>query len=214
MDILDKNIVSEIKNRLDNYLEFDSDLLFKLGDIRIFGGAVRDSISGDRINDIDILINPNTFTYLHDFIIKNGYIFNDKLVTSGIFDIYKEIDIISEPKTFINRQSKIIQLIKPRADIRNYQLAFDDLVSNVDLTPCALSYNGNIVVEHMDNSFLHAKYRCFNLNVNAKMYSYKRCTIRKGKLLKRGWIDLDNKSEQSNHILNSINRENKLKLII
>ena len=50
----------EIKKRVDDYLGFDSDRLFKSCDlVRIFGGAIRDSICGDPINDIDILVGSN-----------------------------------------------------------------------------------------------------------------------------------------------------------
>ena len=56
-----------IKEKLDEYLEFDSNLLFNRTPIqseyeysikvkrlvRIFGGAIRDIIAGQTINDID-----------------------------------------------------------------------------------------------------------------------------------------------------------------
>ena len=64
-----------IKKRLDEYLEFDSDSLFyptQSGLIlaRIFGGAVRDSIAGQKINDIDLLALfrlQNKFHSIHKY---------------------------------------------------------------------------------------------------------------------------------------------------
>ena len=56
-----------IKEKLDEYLEFDSNLLFNRTPIeehsikfkrlvRVFGGAIRDIIAGQKINDVDNFI--------------------------------------------------------------------------------------------------------------------------------------------------------------
>jgi hypothetical protein len=204
------NYTKFVKQRIDNYIEFDSDLLFKnlttSNQTLIFGGAVRDSISGFPINDIDILIDPINYGYLSNLLKSYGYFFNDSLTKKGIQSLYKEIQIISEPKTFFNRNGKIIQLIKPRINNVNYINSFSQLVSNVDISSCALSYDGNIITEHYPNAFYHATYKIFHKNPEAILYSPDRSTIRTLKLISRGW----RKIEKDDTILNSINRDKSI----
>jgi hypothetical protein len=197
-------IVNYIKKKLDEYLEFDSDLLFNIPETLIFGGSIRDAISGDKINDIDILINPKYFNFLADTLIQNGYIFNDSLTKKMIQEIYKDVKIISEPKTFFNRNGKIVQLIKPR-DVNNYYIkSFSDLINNVDISCCALSYDGNVITEYFKDAYYHAKYKVYECNVDAIMYSFDRFIQRQEKMNNRGWSEL-NESTQ-----NMINREKNI----
>ena len=106
---------SKIKQRLDDYLEFDSDELFQIGDPIIFGGAIRDSIADLDIHDIDILAGPRTAERLGRLIENNGYRFSDNLMIKDMVNMYIGIKIISEPWTYL-KNGKIIQVIRPRGD--------------------------------------------------------------------------------------------------
>jgi len=58
-----------IKDRLDDYLEFDSNQLFEKGLLtRIFGGAIRDSIAGQKINDIDLLTGAKSMIFVRQIL--------------------------------------------------------------------------------------------------------------------------------------------------
>jgi tRNA nucleotidyltransferase/poly(A) polymerase len=64
-----------IKKSLSDYLEFDSDELFrsKFNLIRIFGGAIRDIIAEQPIHDIDILCGSKALKYIEMILEQNGY---------------------------------------------------------------------------------------------------------------------------------------------
>lgn len=118
-------MVHKIKSRLDDYLEFDSDKLFTFGDqyrigggldplIRIFGGAIRDSIADMPIHDVDILVGSQSMDFVSGVLKKEGYVFYDKLTYKDIVSLYLGVKIISEPHTYM-KGNKIAQLIRPRS---------------------------------------------------------------------------------------------------
>jgi len=193
-------MVDTIKNELDNYLEFDSKDLFIGGDlIRVFGGALRDIISGQKINDVDILVGSQSIGYLKNVLNSKGYKFLTEYQKSGMSHMYKDIMVISEPHTWV-KNDKIIQLIRPRLfetgpkrhplDPKNkieYQNNFVDLIRNVDISCCGLSYDGNRLYEDYPNAVLHCRNKVFYVNKKAKMYSMLRGQTRIHKLLDRGW---------------------------
>ena len=87
-----------IKQGLDEYLEFDSDLLFDRSFVDyacIFGGAIRDIVAGDadKINDIDIIGMPHSLYYLYSILEENGFK-QVNLVKPDIFKMYKDIKFI------------------------------------------------------------------------------------------------------------------------
>ena len=77
-----------IKEKLDEYLEFDSNLLFnrtpilcKYGGkvkrlVRVFGGAIRDIIAGQPINDVDILVGAQSSRLVELTLKEEGDIVN------------------------------------------------------------------------------------------------------------------------------------------
>jgi len=209
----------EIKKRIDGYLLFDSDKLFKSCDlIRIFGGAIRDSICGDPINDIDILVGSKSIRIVENILSLNGYKLVESLIPKDLASVYNDIQVISEPHTWMNG-TRIVQLIRPRISQPNYKGvsdlmtpmgfykdSFNKLISNVDLSCCGVSYDGNKLSEDYPNAILHCKSKVFSVNYTATMYSHKRINHRTSKLESRGWNRIDNTT--------SINRDLKIKQII
>jgi hypothetical protein len=196
----------EIKKRVDDYLGFDSDRLFKSCDlVRIFGGAIRDSICGDPINDIDILVGSKSIRMVEHILSLHGYTLIESLIPKDLASVYNDIQVISEPHTWMNG-NKIVQLIRPRITQPNYKTGgglvmnpdtytykenFNVLISNVDLSCCGVSYSGNKVSEDYPNAILHCRSKVFSVNQNAKMYSHKRIHHRIAKLEGRGWSRID-----------------------
>ena len=91
----------KVKLRIDDYLEFDSNILFIDNLVRIFGGSVRDSISGDEIHDIDILCGPLSAINLENKLISMGWSLIPEMYKASFSFMYSDIHIISEPKTLI-----------------------------------------------------------------------------------------------------------------
>lgn len=206
-----------IKEKLDQYLEFDSDELFKYGDPLIFGGAIRDIIANQKIHDIDILVAPKTYLSLSNILEVNGYTFMEKLIGRDISSMYHpSIAIISEPITYI-KGNKVVQLIRPnaRASERtsnlawtynhpniNYKDTLDRLVNEVDLSCCGISYNGEEVKEHFPNAILHAKNKVYIRNEEGVM-STERIQHRMHKLGNRGWREIQ-ESDNRDYIIDDV----------
>ena len=210
----------EIKKRIDEYLLFDSDRLFRSCDlVRIFGGAIRDSICGDLINDIDILVGSKSIGTVEHILSLNGYTKIESLIPKDLASVYNDIQVISEPHTWMNG-NRIVQLIRPRITQPNYKTGgglvtrpdtytykenFNRLISNVDLSCCGVSYDGNKLSEDYPNAILHCNSKVFSVNQNAMMYSHKRIHHRVHKLQDRGWSRIDDSV--------SVNRDLKIDLL-
>ena len=201
-------MIEIIKNRIDAYLEFDSDILFFNPLIRIFGGAVRDSIAGERtIHDIDILCGSKSIGYIEDILTRNGYtLFNGFLTSVEIGKLYTDINVISEPKTWM-KGTKVVQLIRPRplsSDI-DYSDNFYNLLSNVDISSCGVSYSKGTLYENCEGAISHCLSKTFRVNKQASMYIKRRIINRTMKLIDRGWTEL------GNNVVD--NRDDKLNMI-
>lgn len=199
------NLKQKVKSKLDEYLEFDSDLIFnslpKEGDqlqvkplVRVFGGAVRDIIADMPINDVDIIVGAKTIKRVNRVLEENGYIYMESLHPKELSRIYSDIKIINEPHTWI-KGSKIVQLIRPFCDKnpstqKQYEETFINLIQNVDMSCCGVSYDGLNVYENYPNAISHCLLKSFISNTDAKMYSRKRHQNRCYKLLDRGWNEL------------------------
>lgn len=171
-------MIEKIKNTLDEYIEFDSSKLFKnnFNLVRIFGGAIRDIIADQKINDIDIICGSKSIKYIEFILENNGYQFMEGLNGKDLQVMYSDIHIINEPHTWI-KGSKIIQLIRPVV-----YSGFKDLISNVDLSCCGVSWDGETLHEDFPNAILHCQNKVFSVNSLAKMYSEKRAQHRIVKL--------------------------------
>jgi len=194
----------EIKKHLDEYLEFDSDLLFDKMFIDfnvIFGGAIRDIVSGDfdKINDIDILSMPISTYHIFSALEENGYK-KLNLVKPDIQSIYKNIKFIFEPITFMNKNQKIVQIIRPshqnsgKGNIGTFECgrdSFFNLLKNVDLSSSGLFYDGEDIFESVDGSYIHCKSKVFESHPSAMMFHTERTSNRKTKLVQeKGWYEL------------------------
>ena len=219
-----------IKQKLDEYLEFDSDKLFRYTDlVRVFGGAIRDIIADQPIHDIDILIGSRSIQILETFIQSEGYHYMDGLIPKDLSSIYTNIRVINEPRTWV-KNGKIIQLIKPATSSQKlfsrdqrtknhsiidsyYKSSFANLISNVDLSCCGVSYDGKDLYENFPYAITHCKNKIFSVNKNAMMYNPDRITHRCQKMiLDRGWTQFDDSKSMerdikiSNLIDNDISR--------
>lgn len=199
-----------IKEKLDEYLEFNSDELFIFQNslVRIFGGAIRDIIVDMPIHDIDILCGSKSISKLEYILYENGYTFSEMLSGKDIISMYDNIKVICEPKTYI-KNNKIVQIIKPSlckgGSESIYKKNFNNLISNVDISCCGVSWDGELH-EDYPNAILHCKNKVFAVNKYAKMYNDKRIFFRKDKLFNRGWKEIKDSIE--------INRDLKINIIL
>lgn len=198
----------KIRKSLNEYLEFDSDELFKskFNLVRIFGGAIRDILAEQPINDVDILCGSKALRYIESVLEQNGYQYMEMLNGKDLQEMYSEIHIINEPHTWI-KGKKIVQLIRPSIgskgkDEQVYRQGFSDLIANVDFSCCGVSYDGETLHEDYENAIVHCQSKVFSVNMFAKMYSRKRALYRKVKLEDRGWKEIEN--------VKNINRELKI----
>lgn len=193
-----------IKDKLTEYLEFDSELLFNNTDyLVIFGGAIRDIIADKsikNITDIDILCLSMSRDKAIRIVEENGYKYVD-LQRPELYEMYRHIHHIFEPKTFI-KGHKIIQFITPaiiemprpyhETKLGNAQKnSFSYLLSNVDLITSGVFYDGYNVYESIKGSisFIENKYT-YTLPNNA-MYDEKRINHRLFKLEIKGYKDIN-----------------------
>lgn len=209
-------MIGKIKSRLDEYLEFDSGQLFssKFNLVRVFGGSIRDSIADMDIHDVDIICGSKALSYVECILSENGYYFLDLLNGKDIQEMYKDIHVINEPHTWV-KGKKIVQLIRPSGwqpttnsvynKPDNYIESFKRLISNVDISCCAVSYDGYELYEDYPNAILHCQSKVFSANSEAWMYSKSRFNTRKYKLFDRGWKEVENTVD--------VNRDLKLKLL-
>ena len=217
-------MLQKIKENLDKYLGFNSNELFIDDMVRVFGGAIRDSIADMPIKDIDILCGPQTCKKLGIILNKNGYKYLPSVLSSyEIGQIYTIQGVINEPHTWI-KDNSMIQLIRPVSTQTNpnklpildqvlvdkfkaqyLKEAFVELIANVDISCCGVSYDGEHLYENYPGAVLHAKSKIFSVNQRAKMYIERRIVHRTGKLVERGWQELSNsKSDQRDMKINQL----------
>lgn len=201
----------KIRQSLSEYLEFDSDELFKskFNLVRVFGGAIRDTIAEQTIHDVDILCGSKALKYIESILEQNGYQYMEMLNGKDLQEMYSEIHIINEPHTWV-KGKKIVQLIRPAlglpsSDESIYRKGFKDLISNVDLSCCGVSYDGETLYEDYPNAIIHCQSKVYSVNNLAKMYSRKRIHHRTAKLIERGWKITEN--------ITNVNRDMKIERI-
>lgn len=198
-----------VKDRLDEYIEFNSDELFYKGDARVFGGSVRDSIAGMDIHDVDIMCGSETNKFLTELLIEKGYIKLDKLSSIDMSSVYKDLKIINEPITFM-KNGKFIQLIRPSINLRsesnsksnsksnsdsnyNRYVVYDritELIRGVDISCCGVGYDKFGVREYYIDAIYHCECKVFETNDSQIMRNKVRFFDRVKKLKDRGWEEL------------------------
>lgn len=230
-----KEIEERVKLNISEYIGFDVRELFSQSDyITIYGGAVRDSIAGMEIHDIDILCMPQSARKLKDFLSTKGY--NQiELYDRDTLNMYKGISVIEEPWTLINSSSfepKIIQIIRPRWNNFNekskhyseveYEKIYHKLISNVDLSCCGVFLEQEYIQmtnepklclkEACENAIVQCLTKTFEINRNALLYNDDRIYAREHKLTSRGWRNFGSLYDITNSDINKtkIEREHKL----
>jgi hypothetical protein len=214
-----------IKKLLDEYLEFDSNLLFsrvpieEYGNqlkrlVRIFGGAIRDIIAGQTINDIDILVGAQSCKLIEEVLSEQGYTYMYKLIPKDLSSVYKDIRVINEPRTWM-KGNKMVQLIRPvilQNQHQLYERGFLDLIQNVDISSCGVSWDGETLYENYPNAIAHCQNLSFFINEDAKMYSSNRSFMRGQKFIERGWrqIKMDDLSISRDIKINNILNESRI----
>jgi hypothetical protein len=212
-----ESLTKKITERISDYIEFDVNEIFEQGDfITIYGGAVRDSIANLDIHDVDILCMPDSAYKLRQYIEnEQGYELLD-LYDQDSLNMYKEITAISEPWTLMNKNKKIIQIIRPRhyksiSNEHDYESSYSRLIKNVDISACGvfIELKDKIMLkESCKNAILHCLSKTFEINKWASLYNSDRTTFRKYKLENRGWVSLSSYIDTKNFLLT--NRSLKL----
>ena len=211
-----------IKEKLDEYLDFDSNLLFNRTPIqcdggkvkrlvRIFGGSIRDIIAGQKINDVDIIVGAQSSRLVELTLKEQGYTYMESLTPKDLSSVYTDIKVINEPRTWI-KGVKIVQLIRPvirvtrDSDLRYYEKGFIDLIQNVDISSCGVSWDGENLYENFPNAIAHCQNLSFYVNKRAKMYSRNRSDMRTYKFIQRGWkqIEMDDTAVARDQRIESI----------
>jgi len=229
-----KELQNKIEEGISKYIEFDVKDIFEQSDyITIYGGAVRDSLAGLDIHDVDILCMPESAyklrKFLHD---EYNYKMLD-LFDQDTLNLYKGITLISEPWTLMNDNKKIIQIIRPhwngqfREDRQkeplnfnkskyenDYELAYYNLIKNVDISCCGVFLeNKDDVIklrEGCKNAIINCLSKTFEVNKFSKLYAEDRTLYRIHKLESRGWTNINKLSYTIPSFLDNTNNEKRL----
>lgn len=203
------DLQNRIEKRISDYIEFDVKDLFAVSDyITIYGGAVRDSLAKKEIHDVDILCMPTSAEKLRKYLRDvHGYTSLD-LFDQDTLNMYHGISIISEPWTLMNKNRKIIQIIRPtwksqpykhtdpvNSIFDDYKFAYHDLIKNVDISCCGVfleNYSNKVTLrEACKDAIIHCLSQTFIINEWSQLYNRNRTLAREHKLTSRGWSDLN-----------------------
>jgi hypothetical protein len=213
-------LTEKVKRGISDYLEFDVQEIFDVSDfITIYGGAVRDSLAGMSINDIDILCMSDSAKMLTNFLITEKDYRTIELYDIDAMAMYKDISLISEPITLIKGE-KIIQIIRPSYAIKytkrtsdifythkiikddaieSYKKSYIDLIKNVDISCCGVflyNENNNLrLMEACENGIIHCLNKYYVINKISKLYSENRTFKREMKLVGKGWTNIEEPNE-------------------
>lgn len=220
-----KEIQKKVESRISEHIGFNVREILELDDyITIYGGAVRDSIADMEINDIDILCQSRSAEKLSLFLKeKYDYKFID-LYKKDTLNLYKNISIIAEPWSFISKDRKIIQIIRPiypyvysnNSDHITIRYTHYNLIKNVDLSNCGVFIDndkGEIKLkESCKDGIIHCLTRTFNINNWSKLYETQRTLLRINKLENRGWENINGDEYDFNIGKISKQKEREIKL--
>jgi hypothetical protein len=183
-------MVEKVKKHLNEYLEFDSGLIFN--NPLIVAG------DGDKINDIDMVGMSRSVYKTYEILIDNGFKKID-LVKPDIYNIYKDIKFIFDPITLMNNNQKIVQLIRPSQvhiqqpkwdGVGTMRYSYFRLLKNVDLSSSGLFYDGEKIYESVKDAYTHCKAKVFEQCPDAMMYNINRTYERRRKLVDNKWFEI------------------------
>jgi len=194
-----RSLIPVVRKRISNYLGFDVDTISKVTDFAaIFGGAVRDALAKQPINDVDILCITKSRNLLREFLEESGFSKVEKSY-GDIFAMYKGLHIINEPITYSNGEA-IVQLITPvipkfknipLSDINESHFfeVFYNVLCNVDLSCCGVYYMNNRLYQSHYNAVNNCLTKTFSV-LETQMNNPNRIGSRIDKLLSRGWKEI------------------------
>lgn len=227
-----ENLNKKVKSGLDTYLGFDTDIIWYNTDYcEVYGGATRDIINDDKINDIDMMVLGKSQKFVESVLLENGYRKLEDMAMKHLHDLYKEIRCIFEPTTYINDDFKIVQLIRPSTYSKQYNRyhkiindkgdfyamsnRFFELMREVDLSTSGVSFNGRLR-ENCEDAILHCLSKVYRVNDKAEMLNPKRIYERREKLRKKGYEEfhsMDKNRESYKKFTKILGRRDKLFLI-
>jgi hypothetical protein len=202
-ETLNERILTRLTNCFQTWGKDDvhdlKEFLESLGDPIIFGGAVRDAIANDEINDIDILCAPQTRQNLVESLTERGYKIVPKegseIPADGFVSLRMEkpgargktskVDVISLPR---HMSEKILQGGDLEMMKKAYKLAMAEMIGNVDIVACAVGYSaGGGLLEFLPNAVSQAKAKVIEVRKDNLMHHPDRAKERIEKLTSRGW---------------------------
>lgn len=203
------NTVEIINNRLNEYAGFDLREIYKISKfVRVFGGAIRDSISEREIYDIDILVEKRATDICSDILLQNGYKKSEILSGKDLSAMYKTVSVINEPHTWI-KGDKIIQIITPTVSAYSgysYEVTYKSILQGVDIRCCGVSFDGNRLYENYINAIEDCQLGLLKIIRENIMQESNRTMGRIIKLENRGWVSSENNIK--------IKRNKKLRKVI
>ena len=190
-----------VHEHLSQYLDMDVGHYIKGLSVLVFGGAVRDALAGENINDIDIVGTQAGCGEINYKLQMQGYKKN------------KEFGRAIEPRTdgekqYVNQYNlfymvemikgeKQVHLMVPKEDFyKQVGLKFPDeqelcalmFASNVDLTNCAVAYNmHNGFISFLDCAVGNCLTKEFFGVKSAKLRHEENIQLRTDKFISRGW---------------------------
>lgn len=191
--------MENIKQGLNDYLGFDYMDFYKdsyYNDfIYIYGGCLRDIISGNKINDVDIMCSTQAIVnVIEPLLISNGYTKIEKF-SIDISSAYLSTNLLFEPISY-TKNGSIVQLIRPSGSVindTNYGIGaisgptevmnkLMTLIGNVDITCCGLYLNHNGLFETVKEAYLDCVLKHYYINFDAKFYNHRRIDVREYKM--------------------------------
>jgi len=198
-----QSVLDDIQRKIDQrILPLNLFSVLKDTDAVIFGGAVRNAISGDLINDIDIICYQDSFNIIdkrlkkefkglvnvetEDISLSDDYAVAANSKIKGVYNYY-----IEQKSGIGAARNSMIQLILLKYPM-NDELKVENIrefVSDVDIRACAMLYAPlhNTLLECIPGAFEDCKRKRLFINRNALMYFQNKCDERIKRFKNNGW---------------------------
>ena len=200
MKELSLNIHKTVQNGLNVYLlpaNIKINEILKDTDAVVYGGAVRDALVMDTINDIDIMCMTKSEHIISTRLQERFQVdYKDSFSDHNLKDLMDEYNynsptLFRQVRTFIIAPEVKVQLIHPIIAVDNNPNrvfdAFVECLAGVDLSCCGLVYSPNGLFEVVPGAYndcLNKKFRVLPLN---KLYQKQVIDKRVTKMCQRGW---------------------------
>lgn len=211
--------MNDIVKKLNEYLGFDYMDMYQSQTyndyIYIYGGCLRDIISNNTINDVDIMCSTQAASnVIIPLLLEKGFSPNDKF-NLDIADSYMGLNIIFKPLSF-KKGNVEVQLIRPTNYIeastneynpRDMLMRLVNLIGNVDLSCCGLYLNHNGLYETVNDAYLDCLTKQYRYNYDGSFYNDRRIHNRVTKIESKGFVEqrADDGSNTRNNIKTLLN---------